>query len=120
MPLRDHFRPPVSTRSSWEGFHGGWPMTIVQVLSRRLPEDFTAEPQVHLGSAFEIDMSIFESSDGVAPAGSASPASRSWPNGCITQECMKLRTFSVRIRFPSEPLMPLGIGKYLFRVGSSR
>ena len=33
MPLRDHFRPPVSKRSSWEGFHGGWPMRIVEELA---------------------------------------------------------------------------------------
>ncbi len=54
MPLRDHFRPPVSARSSWEGFHGGWPMTMVQRLSPLLPDAFTAEPRVHLGSYFEI------------------------------------------------------------------
>ena len=44
MPLRDHFHQPVSTRSSWEGFHGGWPMAIVQRLSPLLPDNFTAEP----------------------------------------------------------------------------
>ncbi len=57
MPLRDHFRPPVWTHSSWEGFHGGWPATMVQQLSRTLPPKFTAEPHVHLGSYFEIDVS---------------------------------------------------------------
>ena len=60
MPLRDHFRPPISSRSSWEGLHGGWPMTIVQQLSRVLPENFTAEPRVHLGAYFEIDVSAYE------------------------------------------------------------
>ena len=25
MPLRDHFRPPVSRQSSWAGFHAMWP-----------------------------------------------------------------------------------------------
>ena len=29
MPLRDHFRPPLADRRSWEGFHGGWPTMIV-------------------------------------------------------------------------------------------
>jgi hypothetical protein len=28
MPLRDHFRPPLSDRRSWEELHGGWPMMI--------------------------------------------------------------------------------------------
>ena len=45
MPLRDHFRPPVWRRASWEGFHGMWPATIVQQLSRELPPEFTAEPR---------------------------------------------------------------------------
>jgi len=33
MPLRDHFCPPISNHSSWEGFHGMWPATMVQELS---------------------------------------------------------------------------------------
>ena len=41
MPLRDHFRPPIGTQSTWEGFHGGWPMTMVQQLSHELPLEFT-------------------------------------------------------------------------------
>jgi hypothetical protein len=60
MPLRDHFRPPVSKRASWEGFHGGWPMRIVEDLSPRLPGGFVAEPRVHLGSYYEIDVCTFE------------------------------------------------------------
>jgi hypothetical protein len=67
MPLRDHFRPPVSAHSSWEGFHGGWPMTMVQHLSRQLPEDFTAEPRVHLGTYFEIDVSAYENTGNDVP-----------------------------------------------------
>ncbi|MSR58517.1 MAG: DUF4058 family protein [Planctomycetaceae bacterium] len=60
MPLRDRFRPPVWARSSWEGFHGGWPMAIVQQIAPLLPNDFTAEPRVHLGSYFEIDVCAYE------------------------------------------------------------
>ena len=60
MPLRDHFRPPVSKRSSWEGFHGGWPMRIVEELAPRLPDGFVAEPRVQLGSFYEIDVCTFE------------------------------------------------------------
>jgi hypothetical protein len=63
MPLRDHFRPPVSTRSSWEGFHGGWPMRIVEDLAPRLPEGYVAEPRVHLGSYYEIDVCAYEQYD---------------------------------------------------------
>lgn len=60
MPLRDHFRPPVSKRSSWEGFYGGWPMRIIEELAPRLPEGFVAEPRVHLGNYYEIDVCTFE------------------------------------------------------------
>jgi hypothetical protein len=28
MPLRDHFRPPVSKKVSWEGFHR-WSHTLI-------------------------------------------------------------------------------------------
>lgn len=56
MPLRDHFRPPVWTKASWEGFHGGWPMTMVQELTKVLPDDYSAEPRVHLGTNYEIDV----------------------------------------------------------------
>ncbi len=60
MPLRDHFRPPVSSRHSWEGFHGGWPMTMVQRLFPVLPEGYTAEPRVRLGRYYELDIGGFE------------------------------------------------------------
>jgi hypothetical protein len=71
MPLRDHFRPPIWTRASWEGFHGGWPMVMVQQLSGQLPENFTAEPRVHLGSYFEIDVCAYEGGEQPIPGSSA-------------------------------------------------
>jgi hypothetical protein len=74
MPLRDHFRPPVSARHSWEGFHGGWPMTMVQNLFGKLPPGYTAEPRVHLGSYFEIDVTAFEEDAQPEPPGIAPEA----------------------------------------------
>src|SRR5262245_56812822 len=67
MPLRDHLRPPVSTRSSWEGFHGMWPGTMVLQLACVLPDNFTAEPRVHLGSYFEIEVCAYEDDERKAP-----------------------------------------------------
>src|SRR5689334_536376 len=32
MPLRDHFRPPVEDKHSWDELHGGWPMVIARHL----------------------------------------------------------------------------------------
>jgi hypothetical protein len=48
-----------------------WPAMIVQRLVPHLPADFTAEPRVHLGSFFEIDVCAFED-DERKPTGIAS------------------------------------------------
>src|SRR5438128_868766 len=66
MPLRDHFRPPLDDLTSWEGFHGGWPMMIVQALQRRLPRRYVAAPRVHSGALVEIDVATYEQ-DEAAP-----------------------------------------------------
>jgi hypothetical protein len=67
MPLRDHFRPPLDSLTSWEGFHGGWPMMIVARLAPKLPARYVAEPRVHLGAYFEIDVTGYEK-DRAGPA----------------------------------------------------
>ena len=63
MPLRDHFRPPLDNLTSWEGFHGGWPMVIVQHLRKQLPAGYVAEPRVHSGAQVEIDVAAYEKDD---------------------------------------------------------
>ena len=63
MPLRDHFRPPVSKKSSWEGFHGMWPASIVQQLRKLLPPGYVAEPRVRLGTQMEIDIGAIETDE---------------------------------------------------------
>lgn len=68
MPLRDHFHPPFAKRRSWEGFHGQWPAMIVIGLSRKLPQRYVAEPQVHLGSAIEIDVATYDEDDADFPS----------------------------------------------------
>jgi hypothetical protein len=68
VPLRDHFRPPVSRRSSWEGFHGGWPAVIVQKPLPSLPTRLVAEPRVHLGSYYKIDACPLENAEDAQPA----------------------------------------------------
>lgn len=60
MPLRDHFRMPVWKQASWEGLHGMWPAAMVMQLTKVLPEQYTAEPRVHLGTNFEIDVCAYE------------------------------------------------------------
>lgn len=60
MPLLDHFRPPIFNKGSWEGFHGMWPALMVMDLCKSLPEQYTAEPRVHLGKNFEVDVCTFD------------------------------------------------------------
>jgi hypothetical protein len=60
MPLRDHFRSPVNDKHAWDELHGGWPMMIVRQLFDILPPGYVAAPTVHLGKAFEIDVTAFE------------------------------------------------------------
>src|SRR5690349_9238782 len=60
MPLRDHFRPPLTQRHSWDELHGGWPMKIVESLLPNLPPNFVAAPQIHLGGGVEIDVATFD------------------------------------------------------------
>jgi len=63
MPLRDHFRPPLSDHFSWDVVHGQWPALIVQQLGKLLPPQYVAGPRVHLGSQAEIDIAAFDRSD---------------------------------------------------------
>ena len=83
MPLRDHFRPPVWNKASWEGFHGMWPATMVQRLVPQLPAEFTAEPRVHLGTYYEEDVCAFEAGQppgaaGFHPSGNGGAAVATW------------------------------------------
>jgi hypothetical protein len=62
MPLRDHFRPPLTKRTSWEVLHGQWPAVIVQQLRKTLPPGYVAGPTVQHG-AFEVDVAAFETEE---------------------------------------------------------
>ena len=68
MPLRDHFRSPLDDLTAWEGFHGGWPMVIVQHLNRKLPPRYLAAPRVHSGAYCEIDVAAYDAEDAAEPA----------------------------------------------------
>jgi hypothetical protein len=104
MPLRDHFRPPVSTRSSWEAVHGGWPMVIVQRLAAILPDQYVAEPRVHLGSRIEVDIATFEGNLGISnnPAwttkiGVATAWSPAEPTLAVETELADVDEYEVRV-----------------------
>lgn len=61
MPLRDHFRPPMSNRASWEEVHGMWPSIIALRLNDLLPPEYRSGVKIHLGSLVEVDAGAFES-----------------------------------------------------------
>lgn len=88
MPLRDHFRPPVSARHSWDAFHAMWPANIVRHLFDTLPPGYAAAPGVHLGG-FEVDVSTHQE-DASFPAndapGGAATATRTTPAPTATME----------------------------------
>src|SRR3954453_22233883 len=91
MPLRDHFRPPVEKRHSWDELHGMWPAVIVQKLFAHLPDGFVAAPGVHLGTAFEMDVSAYEQDEPVAApmpsvSGGVSLAHHAPPQPTLTME----------------------------------
>src|SRR5437667_1288346 len=60
MPLRDHFRPPVSLHATWDSLHGMWPAEIVRQLRKRLPQGYVAAPTVHPGSQVEVDVANYD------------------------------------------------------------
>ena len=104
MPLRDHFRPPVDTMASWEGFHGQWPANIVQHLRTQLPAGYVAEPRVHPGSRIEIDVAAFEKDDpppGFAANGSGGVATATWapaaPSLSVETELPDYDEYEVRV-----------------------
>jgi hypothetical protein len=103
MPLRDHFRPPVSKRTSWEGFHGLWPGVIVQKLADHLPAGFVAEPRVYLGSFYEIDVSAYEQEADEEP-GALSAQGPGEPNGgvAVATQAPPAPTLTIDTEFPEQ------------------
>lgn len=65
MPLRDHFRPPLTLRAGWAGFHHGWAFTIAQRLNGAvLTPEFRSEPEAHAGPNVSIDVATYEHNPG--------------------------------------------------------
>ncbi|MBW4510182.1 MAG: DUF4058 family protein [Scytonematopsis contorta HA4267-MV1] len=57
MGLRDHFRPPLSSRRHWHSFHNAWSTYLADDLNQFLPEGYFAEPNAQFG--IEIDVAAF-------------------------------------------------------------
>jgi len=79
MPLLDHFRPPVSERRSWEGFHGLWAAAPVEKLNRDvLADEYFADMQVHIGSQVEVDIATPTESSGTGERGGTATLAPAW------------------------------------------
>src|SRR5438067_8178978 len=103
MPLRDHFRPPVSLQAAWDSLHGMWPAEIVRQLRKSLPQGYVAAPTVHPGSQVEVDVAAYEcddvprlqrSDDGGAPTALWTPPE---PTVAVETEVPDYDEYSVRI-----------------------
>lgn len=64
MPLRDHFRPPLDDRHSWDEVHGQWPAMIVRQLFPLLPQGYEASPKVHRGVQDEYQVRVHDARPG--------------------------------------------------------
>ena len=75
MPLKDHFHGPLAGSRPWESFHGFWTAEIGRHLTRRLPEPYLANIQVHFGGRIEIDVATSEPVTHAWPQADGSPPS---------------------------------------------
>lgn len=58
MPLRDHFRPPLEHRRSWDELLGAWPTVMVMALNKTLPPAFVAGPHIQLATQREEEVTL--------------------------------------------------------------
>lgn len=103
MPLRDHFRPPVSLQASWDALHGMWPAEIVRQLRHCLPRGHVAAPAVHPGSQVEVEVATFERDDAprLQQSDNGGPPAAVWappePTFAIETEVPDYDEYAVRI-----------------------
>jgi hypothetical protein len=75
VPLRDHFRPPVSHLLPWATLHAGWAASLVENLNGRwLPAGYVAGERSFSGNHPEIDIATWETPLVAAPAPGNGPA----------------------------------------------
>jgi hypothetical protein len=104
MPLRDHFRAPLDDITAREGFHGGWPMVIVQRLGKLLPPRYVAAPRVHSGTQAEIDVATYdteEESFSAESSGNGGVATAVWapaqPTLAVATDLPDMDEYEVRV-----------------------
>ena len=107
MPLRDHFRSPLDDVRSWAGVHGGWPMMIVRDLIKVLPEPYFAEPGVHLGSLYEVDIGTYR--EEVAPSNGDEARKVGQTGSAVATYAPPKPTLTLEPRLPSQDVYEVRI-----------
>lgn len=97
MPLRDHFHPPLSKKTSWDMLHGAWPTVMVLQLNSRLPPEFSAGPLIHLGAGIEIDVGAFEPGEHSPQLEDSEAWLRSKPSVAVETELLEVDNYEVQI-----------------------
>ncbi|MCZ2341129.1 MAG: DUF4058 family protein [Bacteroidales bacterium] len=97
MPLRDHFHPPLSKKTSWDMLHGAWPTFIVLQLNSRLPPEFSAGPLVHLGAGIEVDVGAFEPGNSTPEVADSEAWLRSQPSVAVETELLRVDNYEVLV-----------------------
>lgn len=100
MPLLDHFHPPLSQRRHWEALHTRWASALADQLNRDwLPENFFAEPQVHLGGQMQVDVATLKEEQSATGASATTTAVRTWtaPSAAITIPAVFPESFEVQV-----------------------
>ena len=99
MPLRDHFRPPLSRERHWEALHAAWAASIADALNRALPPGYFAEALTHAGASAEIDVATFEELTSSAPPGGVAVEPVVWapPAPLATVPAVFADDFEVRV-----------------------
>lgn len=101
MPLLDHFRPPIAPFWQWGSIHDAWINAITQQLNRDLlPPDYYAQPNVRLGSEFEVAAATLHHN--AADAGNGAPvATAAWappaPAQSVPVDFVHWETFEVKV-----------------------
>ncbi|MBW4635570.1 MAG: DUF4058 family protein [Iphinoe sp. HA4291-MV1] len=108
MALRDHFRPPLSTRRHWHSFHNAWSTYIADDLNQSLPEGYFAEPNAQFG--IEIDVAAFSERIPVNPVHQTSEILEWKPSSPTATVPFQLTTDVVEVQIFSTQTGPTLVG----------
>jgi hypothetical protein len=109
MPLRDHFRPPLSTQRFWHSFHHAWATYLASDLNERLPSGYFAAPNVQFG--IEIDVATLQETDDAEPVATTPFERKQWSAQAPTLTVpFPLVTDTVEVTIHAEEAGPVVVG----------